>query len=105
MPEGVLRPMSHVLFVTPHYRPELIGSGPYCADIAEWLARQGRSVHVLTTWPHYPMPSAFAGYRAGRAREDTIDRVRLTRLATWAPRRRSALARIVSEAQFFLAGV
>jgi len=24
-----------VLFVTQHYRPELIGSAPFCADMAE----------------------------------------------------------------------
>lgn len=94
-----------VLFITPYYRPEIIGSGPFCADIAEWLARQRRSVpggvRVLTAHPHYPLPDCFPGARPPR---ETINGVAVERVEVWTPRRRSAVARIAGELMFSLAG-
>ena len=37
-----------ILFITRYYWPELIGSAPFSSDIAEWLARHGRQVEVLS---------------------------------------------------------
>ena len=91
-----------VLFVTPYYRPEMIGSAPYCADIAEWLAKQARQVRVLTAQPHYPMAKLFA---SPRAEHEVIDGVEVERLRVWTPPRRSTLARIASELTFLLAGL
>jgi colanic acid biosynthesis glycosyl transferase WcaI len=95
---------SQVLFVTQHYRPELIGSGPFCADMAEWLANHGHSVTVLSGRPHYPNRNLFPDYRNGKPHRETIDGVNVERLRTWAPRSRSALARMLGEALFLLRG-
>jgi colanic acid biosynthesis glycosyl transferase WcaI len=93
---------SDVLFVTPYYRPEMIGSAPYCADIAEFLAKQGRRVRVVTAQPHYPLAQLFG---APRARSEVISGVAVERLQVWTPPRRSTLARLASEFSFLLAGV
>jgi colanic acid biosynthesis glycosyl transferase WcaI len=37
-----------------NYAPELIGVGRYTRDLAEYLARRGHSVEVITAPPHYP---------------------------------------------------
>jgi colanic acid biosynthesis glycosyl transferase WcaI len=37
-----------------NYAPELIGVGRYTRDVAEYLARRGHQVEVITAPPHYP---------------------------------------------------
>lgn len=91
-----------MLFITPYYRPEIIGSGPFCADMAEWLAAHARPVRVLTMQPHYPQRSAF---RARRPSSETINEVVIERLGVWTPQRRTTLGRITGECLFLLAGL
>src|SRR5579883_3541608 len=94
-----------VLLVTQYYRPELIGSAPFCADIAEWLEAHGRRVTVLTARPHYPRPEMFPAYRDGGPRREMVNGVPVERLRSWIPRRRSAPWRILGEAVFLLCGI
>lgn len=96
---------TRALFVTQYYRPELVGSAPFCSDIAEWFARKGWHVTVLTGLPHYPEAEIFPNYRDGLCRRERIDGVDVERLRIWVPKRRSTFARIASEAWFFLQGV
>ncbi|HJQ58685.1 MAG TPA: glycosyltransferase [Vineibacter sp.] len=98
-----MRP-SEVLFVTQFYRPELIGSAPFNADLAEWLVGSGRQVTVLTGRPHYPTPEAFSEYRSARSMREMFNGVVVERLGAWIPRRRSAGARVLGEAWFLLNG-
>ena len=86
-----MAPASEVLFVTRYYRPELIGSGPFTADIAEFLAEVGRTVTVVTALPHYPLPEVFPDYRDGSRLHETYNGVRVERVSTGAPRRASAI--------------
>jgi colanic acid biosynthesis glycosyl transferase WcaI len=92
------------LLVTQYYRPELIGSGPYCGELAEFLAERGGSVTVLTGMPHYPYGEVFAAYRGRGVRRETVNGLAVERIRSWIPRRRSTIARIVSEADFLLRG-
>lgn len=94
-----------VLLVTQHYRPEVIGSASYCTDLAEWLAGQGRPVTVLTGRPHYPNPDDFADFNARAPKREVTGGIVVERLRSWAPRRRSAALRILSECLFLLAGL
>src|SRR5579863_3813214 len=96
--------MLEAIVVTQHYSPELVGSAPFCADLAEWLAQSGMPTTVLTAWPHYPDVEAFPGYRNGACRREIIGGVEVERVGMWVPRRRSPLARIASELTFFLRG-
>ena len=94
-----------VLFVTQHYAPEEIGSGPYCTDIAAYLYRQGRIATVLTGWPHYPDAARFTGFRADDGRPSGHDEPGIVRLRHWMPSRRSVAGRIISEVLFLLGGL
>src|SRR5437868_3531387 len=94
------------LFVTQYYRPELIGSGPFCGDIAEWLDQHGRAVTVLAGAPHYPLGQSFPGYGDREMPErESLNGVRIERLRTFIPRRGSAISRILAEASFLFGGI
>jgi colanic acid biosynthesis glycosyl transferase WcaI len=99
-----MRP-SQVLFVTQYYRPELIGSAPFSADLAEWLAASGRQVTVLTGLPHYPAADIFPDYRQGRSMREMFNGVAVERLGAWIPRSRSTAARMCGEAWFLMYGL
>lgn len=94
-----------VLFVTQHYTPEVIGSAPYCADLAEGLVRRGRSVTVLTGLPHYPDPAEFEHFTADPPLRQNLAGVMVERLHSWLLKRRSALLRVAGELAFMLAGL
>ena len=91
-----------LLFVTQHYRPELIGSAPFCVDIAEWLAERGRSVTVLTGPPHYPDPSDFPDELEPI---EIAGGVTIRRVPSLKPRRNSVRSRIFSELSFLACGL
>src|SRR5690348_8263866 len=93
------------LFITQYYRPEMIGSGPFCGDLAEWLNQKGYRVTVLTGQPHYPFGQAFPGYGTGGPRREVLNGVRIERLRSWLPKRGSALSRIVADMCFLLSGI
>lgn len=92
------------MLVTQHYRPELIGSGPYLGDMAEWMAARGMGVRVFTCRPHYPAGAVPAPYRDGRRDREHHAGVEIERIAPWLPRRRNAAGRIAAELVFFLRG-
>ena len=92
-----------VLLVTQYYRPEVLGSASYCADIAEYLARGGARITVLTAFPHYPEPESFD--RGAFEPEENINGVRVKRIRSLVPTRHGALQRIIAELSFFLAGL
>jgi colanic acid biosynthesis glycosyl transferase WcaI len=96
---------SEVLFVTRYYRPELIGSGPFITDIAEFLAAGGRDVTVVTALPHYPLREVFPDYRNGARLSEMFNGVRIERVSTGAPSHPSATARIVNDLGFLLRGL
>lgn len=93
-----------VLLVTQHYAPEMIGSAPYCSDLAEGLVRHGRAVTVLTGLPHYPDPAEYTAFNADPPPRQKLAGVQVERLHSWLPKRRSALFRIAGELMFLLAG-
>src|SRR5258707_11219796 len=97
-------PVPEILVVTQYYRPEFIGSGPFCADIAEWIAQNRRQVAVLTGFPHYPTPELFADGPVGHGKRETINGVAVERLRNWVPARATAPKRILSEIHFLAVG-
>lgn len=97
--------VGNALFVTQYYRPESIGSGPFCGDIAEALVARGFHVRVLTTRPHYPDGIVFPPYREGRLDRQRIDGVEVERMRTMLSAGRSTRRRMASEASFFLHGL
>jgi len=96
---------SRVLFVTRYFWPELIGSAPFTSDIADWLARHGRRTTVLSGLPYYPGTEVFPAYRDGGRTREMVGAVAVERLRCGAPRKASALSRILNEADFLLRGL
>lgn len=101
MAEARVEP-SDVLIVTRHYAPEPTGSAPVIAEIAEWLAAQGKMVRVLTVRPNYPGTKVFEGYRRGERDQDNENGVIVTRLATRPVRASGLMARLGPESRFLL---
>jgi colanic acid biosynthesis glycosyl transferase WcaI len=93
------------LFITQYYRPELIGSGPFCGDLAEWLNQKGYRVTVLTGQPHYPLGQGFPGYGPEGPAREILNGVRVERLASGGPKRGGAASRIASDAGFLMKGI
>jgi len=98
------RPIADAVFVTQYYRPETIGSAPYCGDIAEALARRGVRVRVLTTRPHYPDGIVSPPYRGGALDRQSIEGVEVRRVPTLISAGPSTLRRMAGEASFLLRG-
>jgi len=96
---------SPILFVTRYFWPELIGSAPFTSDLAEWLAKEGRQIKVLSGLPHYPGTTVFPAYQNGRLQHETMGNVVVERVRSGPPARSSALARILNEAGFLMRGL
>lgn len=96
---------SPILFVTRYFWPELIGSAPFTSDLAEWLAKEGRQITVLSGLPHYPGTTVFPAYKDGRLQRETMGNVVVERVCSGPPARSSALARILNEAGFLMRGL
>ena len=96
---------SPILFVTRYFWPELIGSAPFTSDLAEWLAKEGRQMTVLSGLPHYPGTTVFPAYQNGRLQHETMGNVVVERVSSGPPRHGSALARILNEAGFLVRGL
>jgi len=93
------------LLVTQYYRPELIGSAPFCGDLAEWLAAQGCVTTVLAGPPHYPQPEAFRLARERLPRREWKSGVLIQRLKSRIPSGRGMAERVRSELSFFANGI
>jgi colanic acid biosynthesis glycosyl transferase WcaI len=91
-----------VLVISQFYRPETIGSGPFCADLAEAIAMTGQRVKVVTARPHYPGNTVFPPYRDGTRDRQFINRVEIARIPIFARGRDSALCRLLSEGSLLL---
>lgn len=98
-------PSPEALFVTQYYRPEWIGSGPYCGDMAEWLSTHSLDVHVLTGRPHYPSDAIFADYRSGAHDTEIVDGVPVIRLPNRVLTGGGAVQRMMTGASFLMRGL
>lgn len=94
------------LFITQYYRPEVIGSGPFCGDLAEWLNQHGYRVTVLTGQPHYPIGQRFPGYGdSERPEREVLNGVRVERMRTYIPKKTSIVSRIIGDISFVASGI
>jgi putative colanic acid biosynthesis glycosyltransferase WcaI len=71
--------MPKVMFLTPAYYPEPVGSAPVVTDMAEWLVANGWDVNISTLRPSYPENIVFEGFREGELDEQNINGVRVSR--------------------------
>jgi colanic acid biosynthesis glycosyl transferase WcaI len=88
------------LILAQYYYPEKIGSAPYCTDLAEWLARSGTKIKVVTCRPHYPRPDDFAAYQDGSHDNETINGVEILRVRAHRRATTGALSRLRGDLAF-----
>ncbi|MBK9942192.1 MAG: glycosyltransferase family 4 protein [Kouleothrix sp.] len=92
-----------ILIISLWYYPEPVGK-PH--DLAVELVKRGHQVTVITGFPNYPSGQIYPGYRSQLLRWETIDGVRVLRVAHMVDRSRSAVRRILSYMSFsFIATV
>jgi colanic acid biosynthesis glycosyl transferase WcaI len=94
-----------VLIIGINYRPELTGTGPYTAGLAEHLASRGDRVTVITGLPHYPGWRIAPGTPRRLVQEEPIGRVRVIRAAHYLPATQDAFRRALNEATFGFIGL
>ncbi|MBN1430541.1 MAG: glycosyltransferase family 4 protein [Anaerolineae bacterium] len=82
----------YVLLVTLHYYPEP-NTKPH--DLAVELTKRGHDVTVVTGFPHYPGEQLYEGYRMRLWQWESIDGIRVLRVALFINRNKSAIRRII----------
>jgi colanic acid biosynthesis glycosyl transferase WcaI len=87
-----------ILIIGVDYAPDKIGIAPYTTALAEYLARTGNQVTVVTTFAHYPTYRWTSGRRLF-ASENQHD-VRIVRVWCWLPSKSSALRRVLFDTSF-----
>lgn len=85
-----------------NYSPELTGIGKYSGEMADWLAKRGHEVRVVTAPPYYPEWRVGSGYSAWRYRYERINSVAVWRCPLWVPGRPSGAKRLLHLASFAL---
>lgn len=92
--------MSHVLFVTPYYPPEVGAPQTRISETAAGLVRLGHHVTVLTTLPNYPSGIVPPEYRGGKRRREVRDGVSVIRVWSFIRPNKGFLNRIVAQLSF-----
>jgi colanic acid biosynthesis glycosyl transferase WcaI len=70
-----------ILYLSPYFWPEEIGSAPYCTDLALWLRDRGQDVRIVAFRPHYPSAQNFVDWADGSRDRDTLDGMPIERVA------------------------
>lgn len=70
-----------IVYLSPYFWPEEIGSAPYCTDLAAWLQSKGHNVSVQSFRPHYPSVDQFQAWKDGARDHEGHDGVSITRVA------------------------
>lgn len=88
-----------------NYAPELTGIGKYTGEMAEWLAKKGHEVHVITALPYYPEWRVHEAYRGKRWHKELQEGVWVHRVPLYVPSAVSAGRRILHEFSFLIASL
>lgn len=83
-----------------NYSPEVTGIGPYNTALCEFLATQGHTVRMITSFCYYPAWRKLPSERGTAYRTDQMDGVTVHRCWHYVPRKVSTLKRIAHELSF-----
>lgn len=89
-----------ILIVGLNFAPEPTGVGKYTGDMAEWLARRGHDVAVISAPPYYPFWRIGDGYSSWRWRREEITGVHVNRCPLYVPTHPTGLRRMLHLASF-----
>lgn len=97
-----------ILLFGGNYYPEPTGIGKYNGEMINWLAEQGNSCTVITTFPYYPQWKVQAPYTARsfwfkteHIKIEGCESVRIIRCPHYVPKKPTSLRRLLSEFSFF----
>ena len=88
-----------------NYHPEPTGIGKYTGELAEWLAKEGHDVRVVTAPPYYPKWKVGKGYSPFRYRKEVLNGVHVFRCPLWIPGKLTGLSRILHLLSFGLSSL
>lgn len=99
--------MMKLLVLTINYAPEPTGFAPHVTALCEYLAAQEHAVTVITAFPFTPFWERWPGYRGRPFGKESLNGVRVFRVAQHVPRRPGTLVqRLLLEGSFcFLAAL
>jgi colanic acid biosynthesis glycosyl transferase WcaI len=95
-------PPTKILIHGINYAPELIGVGRYTRDLAEYLARRGHPVEVITAPPHYPGWWVRPPYRAYAYSSEELNGVKVRRCPLFTHRSGQGIWRFLAPLTFAL---
>ncbi len=95
----------NLLIVGINFAPELTGIGKFTGEMAQWLARRGHKISVVTTRPYYPEWKRPPGLSAWTWRSEIWEGCRVVRCPLYVPRRQTGLQRILHLASFGLSSL
>lgn len=93
-----------ILFYGINFAPELTATGKYTGEMAEWFAKQGHDVRVITAPPYYPAWKVSEDYQNAYSIEQW-NGVTVYRTPLWVPAQPSGLKRLVHLASFALSSL
>lgn len=71
-----------IIYISPYFWPEDIGSAPYCTDVCNWLQQRGHDLRVIAFRPHYPSASRFAAWQDGTRDRESYNGAEIARIKT-----------------------
>ncbi len=94
-----------MLILSNYFHPEPTGSAPPISDLAAWAGENGFRPDVITARPSYPFSEVYSGYEDGQKDADAYHGARVRRVASFIPRSRGLIGRLVGELSFALAAL
>ncbi|MFT4101383.1 MAG: glycosyltransferase WbuB [Burkholderiaceae bacterium] len=101
MPQAKQGPVK-ILIYGINFSPELTGVGKYTGEMAQWLARAGHDVRVVTAPPYYPTWKIADGYHPWRYQREEIGGVDVWRAPIYVPGNPRGISRLLHLASFAL---
>lgn len=92
--------MTHVLFVTPYYPPEISAPAVRISETAMRLVKRGHHVTVLTTFPNFPYGVVSPEYRGRVLQREEHDGIDIVRVWSYASPNKGFLPRILGQLSF-----
>lgn len=90
-----------ILFYGINFAPELTATGKYTGEMAEWFAKQGHNVRVITAPPYYPTWQVSEDYK-NNYKIECWNGVKVYRCPLWVPKKPTGLKRLIHLASFAL---
>lgn len=92
--------MSHILFVTPYFPPEVGAPQTRISGMASRLVKMGHQVTVLTTLPNYPSGVVPPEYRHHARRRETSEGVQIIRVWSYISPNQGVFRRVLAQLSF-----